>query len=199
MPLIEQIARQGWGVLDHFLPPQELQAVHEVFATWVAAGLFSPAKIGAGTDKRLAQDIRGDETWWFDVLHPPRELGPLMARMIELKTQLNRQLFLGLKDWEVHLARYPAQTGYQKHSDRHQRQSARKLSVVVYLNDQWESWDGGELVLYDKADKELERILPLGGRLVAFLSEDFPHEVLPAVRERRSLTGWYLDGAGGIP
>jgi SM-20-related protein len=41
-------------------------------------------------------------------------------------------------------------------------------------------------------------VLPQGGRLVAFLSDRFEHEVLPARRERMSFTGWFrrrsLDG-----
>jgi len=32
---------------------------------------------------------------------------------------------------------------------------------------------------------------PTGGTLVLFLSERFAHEVLPAKRERLSLTGWF--------
>jgi len=33
-------------------------------------------------------------------------------------------------------------------------------------------------------------VLPEGGKLVVFLSESMEHEVLPASRERFSLTGW---------
>jgi SM-20-related protein len=36
-------------------------------------------------------------------------------------------------------------------------------------------------------------ILPLAGRLVCFRSDQIEHEVLPATRERLSLTGWLLD------
>jgi SM-20-related protein len=34
-------------------------------------------------------------------------------------------------------------------------------------------------------------LLPDAGRLVCFLSDRFPHQVLPARRERFSLTGWF--------
>ena len=34
-------------------------------------------------------------------------------------------------------------------------------------------------------------IFPVGGTLVAFLSARYWHEVLPATRERLSLTGWF--------
>ena len=33
--------------------------------------------------------------------------------------------------------------------------------------------------------------LPQAGTLALFLSADMPHEVLPATRERLSLTGWF--------
>jgi SM-20-related protein len=40
-------------------------------------------------------------------------------------------------------------------------------------------------------DTETLDVLPEGGTLVAFLSERFQHEVLPARRERLALTGWF--------
>ncbi len=122
----------------------------------------------------------------------PQELRPVLAKVDFLKNLLNQSLFLGLKDWEVHLASYAPGAFYRKHLDRHS-QSTRKLSVIIYLNQNWRSQDGGELIIYTKNDEELVRVSPVGGRIVAFLSEEFPHEVLPATRERRSLTGWFLD------
>jgi SM-20-related protein len=41
--------------------------------------------------------------------------------------------------------------------------------------------DGAELV---------KDVLPIGGRLVVFLSGEIPHEVLPTQKERISITGW---------
>ncbi|MDQ6997923.1 MAG: 2OG-Fe(II) oxygenase [Mariprofundus sp.] len=35
------------------------------------------------------------------------------------------------------------------------------------------------------------QVMPQAGRLVTFISEQFPHEVLPASRDRLSLTGWF--------
>jgi SM-20-related protein len=64
--------------------------------------------------------------------------------------------------------------------------------VVVYLNHAWSAADGGELVLYrDDADRDGIRVLPLLGTVAVFLSEAFPHEVLPAGRDRYSIAGWY--------
>ena len=107
-----------------------------------------------------------------------------------LRQALNRGLYLGLEDFECHFALYPPGAFYQKHLDRFRDDDRRTVSAVLYLNDDWQPQDGGELRLYlpDGAEREVP---PLGGSLVLFLSSDFPHEVLPANRERLSLTGWF--------
>jgi SM-20-related protein len=78
-----------------------------------------------------------------------------------------------------------------------QRQSQRKISCIVYLNQDWKNEDGGQLRLYlnetDASNNEKSiDILPISGRSVIFLSDTFYHEVLPARRERISLTGWFF-------
>lgn len=64
------------------------------------------------------------------------------------------------------------------------------VSLVLYLNDAWLPEQGGELRLY-LDERRHQDVLPLGGSLVCFLSGQLPHEVLPATRERLSLTGWF--------
>ena len=50
----------------------------------------------------------------------------------------------------------------------------------------------GELVLYHPvSDEIMEIVTPDFGKMVIFLSEEFPHEVLPAQTKRYSLTGWF--------
>ena len=66
------------------------------------------------------------------------------------------------------------------------------LSLVVYLNPSWNTADAGELVLYkDEQDRAGTKVTPLMGTVVTFLSEEFPHEVLPANRDRYSIAGWF--------
>ena len=72
------------------------------------------------------------------------------------------------------------------------------LSVVVYLNDNWSDDDGGELILYDNqllassdTDTRIVIVTPNLGTIVVFLSEEFPHEVLPAKGDRYSIAGWF--------
>jgi len=47
-------------------------------------------------------------------------------------------------------------------------------------------------VLYaHEYDHEGIKVVPLFGTIVVFLSEEFPHEVLPARRDRFSVAGWF--------
>ena len=69
----------------------------------------------------------------------------------------------------------------------------RTLTTVLYLNPDWQSADGGQLRIYTDPDYpgRYQEVQPLAGTLVAFLSARFEHEVMPASRERLSLTGWF--------
>jgi SM-20-related protein len=100
---------------------------------------------------------------------------------------------LGLFELEAHFAVYAPGAAYPTHVDRLRGDDARVLSVVLYLNADWRAADGGALRLYLEGTGRAPRVdvLPCGGTLVAFLSERFAHEVLPAWRERLSLAGWF--------
>ena len=112
--------------------------------------------------------------------------------MDALRSDLNSRWFLGLFDYECHYARYAPGAFYSKHLDAFAGNKNRVLSTVLYLNAAWEAGQGGELQLYSlNGATVLERVAPLHNRLVVFLSERFPHEVLPASRERHSIAGWF--------
>jgi SM-20-related protein len=105
---------------------------------------------------------------------------------------LNQRLFLGLFSFESHYAHYAPGAYYKRHYDAFRGEANRVLSVVCYLNPNWSASDGGELVLYrDEQDREGLKVVPLYGTVVVFLSEEFPHEVLPASRDRYSVAGWF--------
>jgi SM-20-related protein len=66
------------------------------------------------------------------------------------------------------------------------------ISLVLYLNDDWQDGDGGALRIYSTRDGRESACdqAPRGGTLVAMRSEAIPHEVLPAMAERWSIAGW---------
>jgi SM-20-related protein len=104
---------------------------------------------------------------------------------------LNRALFLSLKDVEVHQTVYPIGSYYKRHLDQFKKDDARKLSVILYLNKNWTEENGGQLRIY--TNDQYFDVLPIAGRLVCFRSDALEHEVMPATRERLSITGWILD------
>ena len=81
----------------------------------------------------------------------------------------------------------PAGAGYKRHRDRFQGSNSRVLSLVTYLNDDWQDADGGALRLY--LPEGTVDVLPQACMSVCFLSET-EHEVLPAKRERLSIAAW---------
>jgi SM-20-related protein len=104
---------------------------------------------------------------------------------------LNQALYLSLKDYEVHMTVYPAGSYYKRHLDQFKHDDHRKLSVICYLNNNWEESNGGQLRMF--LPDNSKDFLPLAGRLVCFRSDQIEHEVRASNRERLSLTGWILD------
>src|SRR5690606_33675317 len=97
-----------------------------------------------------------------------------------------------LFSFESHFAHYGTGDFYKKHLDAFKGETNRVLSLVYYLNPGWLPEDGGELKLYLSEDEgRTINVTPAFGTLVVFLSEDFPHEVLPAKRDRYSIAGWF--------
>ncbi|MCC2615445.1 2OG-Fe(II) oxygenase [Aestuariibacter halophilus] len=154
---------------------------------------------GIGREQQHSHNpfVRRDEICWIDGNTPTGQRW--LNWTADLQQHLNRQLFMGLYSFESHYAHYQPGAFYKRHMDAFQGQGNRVLSLVVYLNPEWLSDDGGELVLYqDEHDHQGVKVLPGFGTLVAFLSEQFPHEVLPAVRDRWSIAGWFrINGTHG--
>jgi SM-20-related protein len=134
--------------------------------------------------------IRGDHVLWIDESQAGPALKAVLEKLEALRLAVNQGLFLGLFDVELHFAVYPPGAGYQRHLDRFRDDDRRSLTVILYLNEDWQRDDGGLLRFWPAESGALD-IVPTGGTLVTFLSDRFWHEVLPARRERLSLTGWF--------
>ncbi len=185
----DQLEQRGYAIVPQALPTETVDALF-VELKQLREGDFKPAGIGRQDDFQVNRFVRSDEICWLNGESPAA--AGFLAWMEALREGLNRRLFLGLFDYEAHYASYPTGAFYKKHVDAFKGRSNRVLSTVFYLNPQWQSNDGGALVLYDENDeREIERVLPEYGKLVIFLSEVFPHEVLPAERERNSIAGWF--------
>lgn len=185
--IIEALANQGWVVVPDFLNTEQSLQLREQALSRYSAGEFKQASIGQGNTKTIQTEIRRDAVLWLDD-HENGIAGEFLAWLAGLRTELNQELFLSLVEAELHFALYPEGGFYRKHIDNFRGSSARLVTVILYLNPDWQPEQGGQLRLY-LDDKVLE-VAPEAGTLVLFLSERFEHEVLPTEQERLSLTGW---------
>lgn len=187
--IVDDLAGQGWSRQEIFLPDALTRALAAECRQRAAEGELAPAAVGRGQGQEVREAIRGDHILW---LEPGQSdaCDQYLALMDNLRVALNRDFYLGLEDFECHFALYPAGTFYRKHLDRFRDDDRRTVSAIIYLNEQWRAEDGGELRLYLSDESERD-IPPVGGSLIVFMSADLPHEVLPAHRERLSVTGWF--------
>lgn len=197
--LIDQILSDGYGVADNFLNPAETTSLANQLHYRQADGQFRQA--GMGNEKNVTATVdtqtRGDDIAWLCAATATAEETMFLARIGLFMDYLNQTCYLGLRDCEFHYASYATGTFYKRHLDRFKTDSHRKLSVICYLNADWHTEDDGQLALYmsdDLGNERTELIEPLGGRLVCFESDKLEHAVLPARRERLSLTGWLRTG-----
>jgi SM-20-related protein len=187
--LIEGLAAFGHALVRDALPGNVVAGLRRRARALDRAGAFAQAGVGRAGARAPRSDIRGDRIAWLDDAPDDDAERALAAWLEALRLRCNRDLLLGLVDVEAHYAIYPAGARYARHRDRFRDDDARVLSCVLYLNDAWSDDDGGALRLYT-AEGAVD-VAPAGGTFVAFLSADFDHEVLPARRERLSLTGWF--------
>lgn len=190
--VVDALATNGWAVTPGFLTPDEAR---DLLAEGLAQrDAFHRAGIGRGSDHHVRTAVRGDEVLWLADAQATPAQRTYLDRMAALQQALNRTLFMGLFSYEAHFAVYPVGAFYKRHLDAfHDRGKGRALSCVLYLNDGWTDADGGHLRLYlgGGEPEPFVDVRPEAGTLATFLSERFEHEVLPATRERASVTGWF--------
>jgi len=170
-----------------------LRLKNECETAW-EKGDFRKAGVGRGRDLQIREEIRGDQVMWLEPGAFSAEQEVYLATLEELRLSLNQRFFLGLLEFEGHFAIYPEGAFYKPHLDRHSGTSDRIVTVILYLNPDWQPGDGGELKIWTTAgDKhgEFTLIEPRMGTLVCFMAADFWHEVLPANKTRMSITGWF--------
>ena len=189
----DALAGRGWASVHDFVPAPTWRALAtEVHAACTIGGLRA-AGVGTGERYRVAHAERGDQIQWLEPASASAAQRDTLSRFDALRWRLNRELQLGLFEFDCHFALYPPGAGYRRHHDQHRGSQARTLSCVLYLNCDWNAEDGGQLRLYvdESSCGDYRDVLPQGGTLVCFLSDRFWHEVLPARRARLSLTGWF--------
>lgn len=190
---IDQIADalvdKGYYITHDLLPEMMTASLYQR-VTQLNTEDFNEASIGRHQELQLNQQIRSDKTRWLtndndiDISY--------LNWMTHLRLELNQRLYMGLFKYEAHYAYYAPNAYYQRHVDAFKGKSNRVLTTLLYLNPDWQTADGGQLLIYHpETDEIIEEIKPEYGKFVVFLSDQFPHQVLKANRDRYSISGWF--------
>ena len=187
--LVEAIYSNSFHIMDNLLPANVFEGLRDCALQLTDDNRFQTARIGNQAKTARNQDIRRDSIFWLDEDSGNPAVLAYLAAMKEIASALNQQLFMGLVNFESHFALYQPGSFYKKHVDQFHNTQDRKISSVFYLNADWNASFGGELILYDKVDNVLDKILPVSNRLVCFDST-LPHEVNTTTETRLSIAGW---------
>lgn len=187
--IADDLEKQGYSIRPGALPEAISSSLYS-YQQDLNTSKYADAGIGRGEDFLKTEFVRTDEICW--ITEESDAGSKWLDWTYRLQKFLNQRLFLGLFSFESHFAHYSPGSYYKRHYDAFRGEANRILSVVTYLNPAWGHADGGELILYnDDQDRDGIKIVPLYGTVVVFLSEEFPHEVLPSTRDRYSIAGWF--------
>jgi len=188
--ILNNLQQQGWSVEENFFSLDFIKKLKDTLTSLRDKGKLTEAGIGRENNFHIEQSIRSDEISWFDENNLNEVQKKYLSIMQQLQDAVNQHFYLGLFEFEVHFALYPENAFYKRHLDQHKNQDTRVITFITYLNENWLDENGGQLQLYLN-NGESASILPEAGTVVCFMSAEFEHEVLPANRERASLTGWF--------
>ncbi|KAL1521547.1 hypothetical protein AB1Y20_021206 [Prymnesium parvum] len=200
------LTRHGWAVLDSFLGAPAARALRDDVRNLrtTSAAMFAPGRTAAAADDddraHSARVLRGD---LVARLHADDARMPSLRQCVRQADRLVRSLARGVEELRGVEARsapmiacYPGGGArYVRHVDN-PGGNRRVLTWLLYLNEEWQHGDGGELRLYD-ADGGVVEVEPLLDRAVVFLSKKVPHEVVATQKERLAVSVWYEEGPGG--
>jgi len=185
--IIDNIAEDGYIILQNALDGILVQHLYKHVSSLTS---LTKAKIGRGSERQRVKTIRSDKTLWLEGKEESERT--YLESMEILRQAINRALYMGLVEYEAHFAHYDEGAFYQKHVDVLKGSNKRLLTTVFYLTPDWKEGDGGELLIYDEEGKTvLAKVAPKIGTIVIFLSDKFPHEVLPSKIDRYSIAGWF--------
>ena len=155
------------------------------------AGEMVVARVGrGGAQSDRSRERQTQSSWFNDQSEAERHFLDFAERV---RLAINRRLMLGLFAFEAQFLLYPPGGFYRRHIDALHGERARVVSLIAYLNADWTSGDGGELVIWagNGEGGSVQEVMPLAGTMVLMLSEEIPHEVRVAHRERRAVAGWF--------
>ena len=186
--LINSFIENQIGIAVDFLPTALAKHLKEnLLQLHANKELF---QAGTGNNKAVVHNklMRSDIIYWLDKKHENAYENEFFLLMDAFVKELNSSCYTGITDYEFHYTLYETGSFYKKHVDQFRNNNSRKYSIILYLNENWQPEDGGELCIYHA--NNVQKISPENGKIVFFKSNEMEHEVLPTHKPRMSITGW---------
>lgn len=186
--LIDSYIDTKIGITEHFLNDDLAKHLKENLNILYAKKQLLYA--GTGNEKLVLHDklVRSDAIYWLDRKHNDPYENEFFDLIDEFVSHLNSTCYTGITGYEFHYALYEKGSFYKKHLDQFKNTDSRQYSLIMYLNDDWQEADGGQLCIHHH--DYLQNISPNNGKSVFFKSNELEHEVLLTNKIRLSITGW---------
>jgi SM-20-related protein len=185
--LVDSFIDYKVGIDTNFLSASLANNLQDNIRALNSEGAMSYA--GVGNDAiRQKQQFRGDKIYWMDKKSKDLNELAFLEHVENFIDYLNNTCYTGINSYEFHYALYEEGSSYKRHRDQFNNDSGRKYSLISYLNEDWLTTDGGQLLIYKEG--ETQSILPNTQKAVFFKSDEMEHEVTVATRQRMSVTGW---------
>jgi SM-20-related protein len=186
--LISSYIENKVGISEHFLSDELANHLKENLLSLNDKNQLLAA--GTGNDNKLVHNakVRSDTIYWLDKKHNNIHENAFFEQIEAFIGYLNQSCFAGITGYEFHYSLYEKGSFYKKHLDQFQDNSNRQFSMISYLNSNWQTQDGGELLIHQTNNNQT--IPPTQGKTVFFKSNELEHEVLETNERRMSVTGW---------
>jgi SM-20-related protein len=186
--LINSFLENKVGQIDNFLDEDLSDHLRENLLKLFKEKLLTDA--GIGNNSKFINDklTRSDKIYWLDRGHNNTDENRFLDLIDRFVKYLNQTCYAGITGYEFHYALYEKGSFYKRHLDQFRDDRKRAYSMIIYLNDNWEASDGGELCIYHNGYSQI--ISPINGKCVFFKSSELEHEVLLNHKIRMSITGW---------
>jgi SM-20-related protein len=190
--LIASYIENKVGISEHFLSDELANHLKENLLSLNSKNQLLAA--GTGNDNKLVHNakVRSDTIYWLDKKHNNIHENAFFVQIEAFILYLNQSCFAGITGYEFHYSLYEKGSFYKKHLDQFQDNSNRQFSMISYLNSNWQTQDGGELLIHQINNNQT--ISPTQGKTVFFRSNELEHEVLETNERRMSVTGWLKRG-----
>jgi SM-20-related protein len=186
--LIDSFINNKVGIADNFLSDTLAAHLKENLTALFAGQQLLPAGIGNESVVIQNKSVRSDIIYWLDRKHNDKHENSFFDLMDSFVYYLNSTCYTGITGYEFHYTLYEKGAFYKKHFDQFRNNNSRQYSMILYLNQGWETKDGGELCIHQHGD--IQKISPSNRKMVFFKSSELEHEVMLTNELRMSITGW---------